>query len=376
MRFFMLFCVLLTYASRAQVTIRITELPSGNTPQTALFIAGSFNNWNAGDTDYRFTRVDRFYEVTLPPQQGTVKYKITRGSWRTCEGSTSGGQIANREFIYKKGLVLGITVKGWEVSSPTYSTATANVKILSNDFWIPQLRKTRRIWIYLPSGYERDLSRTYPVMYMHDGQNIFDVSTSFSGEWGVDETLRGMEQQGDEGCIVVAIDNGGADRINEYSPYVNPEYGGGQGDAYADFIANTLKHYIDSAYRTKTGREYTAIAGSSMGGLISLYTAVKYPGIFSKAGIFSPALWFSDSLFTYVASRPEEGHIKCYFVAGRNESPGMISEMSRMVKLLKSKGYRDPEIKELVKEDGEHKEWFWQREFGPCYDWLFSERKK
>lgn len=124
---------------------------------------------------------------------------------------------------------------------------------------------------------------------MHDGQNVFETATSFSGEWEVDESLNALHENGDYGCIVVAIDNGGAFRLDEYSPWINTQFGEGQGDDYMQFIINTLKPDIDNSYRTKPERDYTGIMGSSMGGLISMYGGMEYNSVFSKIGAFSPS---------------------------------------------------------------------------------------
>ena len=132
---------------------------------------------------------------------------------------------------------------------------------------------------------------------MHDGQNVFDAATSFAGEWNVDDSLSIMQMNGDSGAIVVAIDNGGQYRLDEYCPYNNPTYGGGQGDLYADFLVSTLKPAIDSAFRTRPDRLNTAIAGSSVGAYIALYAGIKYQNVFSKIGSFSPAYWFEDSIY-------------------------------------------------------------------------------
>jgi predicted alpha/beta superfamily hydrolase len=149
------------------------------------------------------------------------------------------------------------------------------VKIIGSNFFIPQLNRYRRIWIYLPVSYATS-GKKYPVLYMHDGQNVFDDSTSFSGEWGVDETLDTLEIKTKE-VIVVAIDNGGDKRMNEYSPYDMDRFGKGEGDLYVDFLVNTLMPYINRNYRTKKYGRNTFVAGSSMGGLISFlrYIAIS-----------------------------------------------------------------------------------------------------
>jgi predicted alpha/beta superfamily hydrolase len=356
----------------AQVTLRITSLPSNTPDNPYLFAAGTFNAWNPGDSTFLFTKVGRNYEVVLPASTGGGAFKITQGSWAKVEGSITGSPVGNRSFTYAPNLVIDVVVNGWEGTTTLTSTALSNVKIVSDSFYIPQLNKTRRVWIYLPNDYATQTTKRYPVMYMHDGQNVFDVITSYAGEWGVDETLSAKENNWDKGCIVVAVDHGGASRINEYSPYKNPTYGGGEGEAYCDFIAHTLKTYIDSAYRTKPEREYTAIAGSSVGGLISFYAAVTYPEVYSKVGVFSPSFWFSDSLYSYVESITKTAPVKFYFMAGIMESSDMVPDMERMIELLKTRGYNDAELKLVAKEDGQHTEWFWKREFGPCYDWLFD----
>jgi metallo-beta-lactamase class B len=265
-----------------------------------------------------------------------------------------------------------VKVSGWEGKTALSSTALPNVKVLSDSFYIPQLNTYRKVWIYLPNDYVSQPQKRYPVLYMHDGQNVFDVITSYSGEWGVDETLSSRQNKGDKGCIVVAVDHGGPTRIDEYSAYINARYGGGNGKQYCEFLVHTLKPFIDSAYRTLPQREYTAIAGSSLGGLISFYAAVTYPNIYSKAGIFSPSFWFSDSLYDYVNNLTKGYSMRFYLVAGTTESTDMVPDMERMITLLQSKGYTNDELMLVTKEDGQHSEWFWNREFGACYDWLFA----
>ncbi len=235
----------------------------------------------------------------MPASTGTIQYKFTRGGWSKVEGDANGNPRPNRAFTYGNGQTVNIEILSWEDldGSSGTSTAAPNVQILSTSFAMPQLNRTRRIWLYLPPDYQTG-NRRYPVIYMHDGQNLFDNTTSFSGEWGIDETLNQLFPT-DSGAIVVGIDNGGSDRTNEYSPWMNPQYGGGQGDLYARFIVETLKPYIDQNFRTKPEREFTATIGSSMGGLISYYLGLKHQQVFSKIGIFSPSFWFSSGVLTF-----------------------------------------------------------------------------
>ncbi|HNQ27702.1 MAG TPA: alpha/beta hydrolase-fold protein, partial [Aquaticitalea sp.] len=276
---------LLAITINAQVTIRITSIPD-NTPEGAtLYVAGSFNGWNPGSPTH-IMQPDGLgaWTYTVAEGSGTAEYKITRGSWASVEGNESGGYRPNRTFTFTGSpQTINITVLSWEdiSGSGSTSTATSNVQILDNSFFMPQLNRNRKIWIYLPLDYFTT-TKTYPVLYMQDGQNLFDAATSFAGEWEVDETLNQLYSEGDYGAIVVGIDNGGGERLNEYSPWNNPSYGGGQGDLYMDFMVETLKPYIDANFRTKPQPQYNALIGSSMGALISTYGSVKFPEQFAK----------------------------------------------------------------------------------------------
>ena len=244
------------------------------------------------------------------------------------------------------------------------STAATNVSVISTAFAMPQLGRTRRVWLYLPPGYASS-GRRYPVLYMQDGQNVFDRLTAFAGEWGVDETLNQLTASGQDptGCIVVAIDNG-PNRLDEYSPWNNPAYGGGQGDLYVDFLVQTLKPYIDATYRTLPGRENTGVAGSSMGALIATYAALRGPAVFGKVGVFSPAYWFArQPLFAYVQQRPAHPKTRFYFVSGTTESTTMVPDMTAMRDSLRRGGVPAANLNFNTRADGQHAEWFWQREF-------------
>ncbi|MBV6655616.1 MAG: alpha/beta hydrolase, partial [Mameliella sp.] len=237
----LLFCVFWV-SSFAQVTFTITSIPE-NTPEDAtIYAAGNFNSWNDGNADYALTaEADGTYTLTFEPAPGTLEFKFTRGSWATVEGNATGGYLPNRTLNYEGGtLEVDLEILSWEGDSPATSTAADNVFLLDEDFYMPQLDRNRRIWIYLPPDYNTS-DATYPVLYMHDGQNLFDAATAAFGEWEVDESLNALFQDGDPGVIVVGIDNGGGLRLNEYSPWINPSYGGGEGAAYVDFIVETLK---------------------------------------------------------------------------------------------------------------------------------------
>lgn len=265
-------------------------------------------------------------------------------------------------------------VARWRDGSPRPTaphSARPSVSIVSDSFAMPRLGRTRRVWIYFPPGYATS-RRRYPVLYMQDGQNLFDAAASFAGEWGVDETLDSLGALGDGGAIVVGVDNGGRRRFDEYSPWRSPRYGGGEGDAYADFLAHTLKSYVDRHYRTLPDRAHTGIAGSSMGALISLYAALKYPDVFGRVGVLSPAFWVAPAIYAYARQAHPRPDTRIDILVGGREGDtpeAVVRDARRMADTLRAAGFTD--VKSEVRPDGAHAEWFWRREFPGVYQWLF-----
>ena len=258
-------------------------------------------------------------------------------------------------------------------------TASPQVQVLDTAFFMPQLGRRRRVWLYLPADYARQPQRRYPVLYLHDGQNVFDAATAYAGEWGVDETLDRLRASGQDpaGCLVVAVDNGSRFRGDEYIPWHNPKIKtGGQGAAYVDFLALTLKPYIDRHYRTRPDAAHTGIAGSSLGGLISVYAALRHPAVFGRVGAFSPAFWVcNDSLRAYARQHPPAPTARFYFVAGAREDSSMLPLMAQWRDALHAEGVPAAHLAYRAAPDGEHREWFWQREFAAAYEWLFDPKE-
>ncbi|HWQ14881.1 MAG TPA: glycogen debranching protein GlgX [Roseiflexaceae bacterium] len=226
-------------------------------------------------------------------------------------------------------------------------------------FHSPQLGNTRDILVHLPPAYYYGDTR-YPVIYMHDGQNLFDEATSYAGEWHVDEAMEQLARRG-RPAIVVGIPNMGARRLDEYSPFAGGD-GGGQGDAYLSFIVDTLKPYIDRAFRTRPNREHTGILGSSMGGLISLYAFFRRPDVFGFVGALSPAFWFAGgAIFPLVQdAQPPKGRI--YLDIGTAERERTVQSARHMRDLLVARGYRPGRWLRYVEEKGAaHTEAAWAR---------------
>ncbi len=359
--------------AHAQVTFVIQSLPSYTPPEDFIYIAGSFNGWNPGDINYRLSKNDQdkwWITLAAGSQGASIQYKFTRGSWETVEKGPNGEELNNRNFIFGNGDTVNVVIANWNQGGGG-STAADNVIVMDEDFEMPQLGRNRRIWLYLPPDYETS-GKDYPVLYMHDGQNLFDASTSFAGEWEVDETLNELFSLGENVPIVIGIDNGGEYRTGEYTPWPHPVYGGGEGVLYTEFIVQTLKPYIDANYRTLPEREFTGIMGSSLGGLVSHYAALEYPEVFSKAGIFSPSYWWSASVWPFTSGAEHPDAMRLYLMCGGSESPGTISNMLNMQDTLFAAGLQAEEVSTKVIPGGQHNENLWRQDFGEAYLWLFG----
>lgn len=243
----------------------------------------------------------------------------------------------------------------------------SNLLILDEAFYIPQLDRFRRIWVYLPSEYEQAENR-YPVIYMHDGQNLFESAFSEGSGWALDESMAAMNGK----CIIVGIDNG-EHRITEYNFRDHLEHGEGEGRRYIAFIRETLKPVIDEKFRTLPEREHTYIAGSSLGGLVSLFGAVYASDVFGGAGIFSPALWlvpdFATDLQNMITDHPPlPQHF--YFYGGGQEDENMLPFIEQAAVILSA--YPQYKVFVDVQQDGKHSESYWKEHFPAFFVWLNS----
>ena len=249
-----------------------------------------------------------------------------------------------------------------------YSQSTASINVTTFKIEAPQLKTIKNIWVYLPKNY-KDTKESYPVFYMHDAQNLFDDKTSYVGEWKIDEYLDSIKEKE---IIVIGIEHGNEKRIDELTPFPNLKYGGGNGDNYVLFIKNTLKPHIDISYRTKPEAINTTIFGSSLGGLISFYAALKYPNTFGKAGIFSPSFWFSDDILSFIKNTALNKSTKLFLLAGTAESETMIEEVNTVIRLLCENGLPKENIKNLSIDGGNHNESFWSTYFPQSHQWLID----
>ena len=251
------------------------------------------------------------------------------------------------------------------------STALPGVSLLPDMIEMPGLNRKRQVRLYLPPGYATSGKR-YPVLYMHDAQNLFDDATAFAGEWKVDETLDALSKEGKLELIVVGIDNGADKRITELNAWDNTRFGQAEGKQYTDFIVKTLKPWIDAKYRTLPGRGDTAIMGSSMGGLASHYAIAQYPQVFSKAGVFSPAYWTAAPSFDFMAAHPLPKDARVYLLMGEKEGDSMVPDVERMAGVVRKSGHpADATVLKIVP-GAKHNEQFWSGELREALLWMFK----
>jgi len=327
-----------------KVTIRFeVEIPSYTPVNSRIYIAGTFNGWNPGDPNYLLEKEDENrYTITLEFSEGSqIEYKFTRGSWDYVEKGERGEEIPNRALKITKDTVIYIRIYNWrdfvENVKGKKHTVMGNVKTFTLSSKYLKYYNPRTIWIYLPPDYD-STNKKYPVLYMHDGQNLFDEAESFAGEWNVDETLEAMYRECNFGIIVVGIENAREHRMDEYTPFLNKEYKrGGEADSYLKFLVEELKPYIDSTYRTL--KDNTALLGSSLGGLVSIYAGFKYPEIFKRVGSMSGAFWFNPEIVDFI-KRANQSPEKIYLDYGERESEDpqkYIGENEKVVKAIMKK---------------------------------------
>lgn len=358
-----------------QVTFIIDSLPGNHDYKKDIYISGNFEGWSGGKEDYKLTKNNTQYQITIPKLRDTINYKFTLASWAFVECRLNGNPLQNREYSFKGRLdTIHVKIENWETETQRikHSTSSKNVHVFAENFKIPQLNRERKISVYLPPNYEKSTEK-YPVLYMQDGQNVFDLSTSYSGEWEVDETLNKLSKEKDLNLIVVAIDHGNDKRISEYSPWPNQKYAEAEGDEYLDFIVNTLKPEIDKTFRTKKSAKNTVIMGSSIGGLISHYAALKYPKVFGKAGVFSPSFWYSNMVITFTEKHAGLKQLKMYYLVGGQEGEGVVKDVENIVNILKNNKFPEKNVYTKIVPDGTHSESFWKSEFESAILWLFSK---
>ncbi len=283
--------------------MRVTFLVTtpDNTPKSAqIFATGNhkkLSKWSPKGVALQKVGKNQYQKSFLFKKGAVLNFKFTRGNWDTVEKDEKFHEYPNRLLRVKKGQVVHYKVENWadmgkpEIKDHTWSGIIKEHK----NFKATKLKNSRKIWVYLPPSYPASKRKRYPVLYVHDGNNVFDEATAFLGvEWELDETAEKLiKEEKIREIIIVAIENN-YQRQEEYTHIHDPMCGGGgDADLYAHFIIKDLKPFIDKEYRTLKDRQYTGIMGSSLGGLVSMYIGWKYWETFSMAGVVSPSVWWA-----------------------------------------------------------------------------------
>lgn len=356
-----------------------TDIVEDNRP---VFLSGNFNDWNPADERFRLNSDANdphhffftFEDISALPD--TVEYKFTRGGWENGELDRFGNEIQNHTISKYSGCV-DDAVPHWKQDGITFQEKYRPiVNVINEHFEIPQLIKTRRIAALLPHDYYESDAR-YPVLYLQDGQNLFDDHAPF-GSWELDKRLAFMAEHGLGKFIVIAIDHAEEERIAEFTPSLpTSRLGSGDGKKYARFLAETLKPYIDGHFRTRPEREFTGIGGSSMGGLISIYAAKQHPQTYSRLLLFSPSFWVTPRLPARFVEEATEFSGKIYTYGGGDETEMLVGRLTEFhEKLILASGQRALESRLSINPVGKHTEAEWSREFPMAANWLFGSAQE
>lgn len=342
-----------------------------------VYITGNFNKWNPKDPDFKMEEIDKqhYYikiDSALLPEN--IEYKYTKGGWENGELDDNGNVSANRR-IKRSELAVKDEVTLWRLNwGPFKKEYFPIVELVDDEFYIPQLDKTRKVWALLPFDYYKT-KKKYPVLYLQDAQNLFNEGTAF-GNWEIDKKLSILAEYGRGDIIVIAVEHGGDDRIREYV-FKNPKLSeDAEGKKYIRFITDTLKPYIDQKYRTLKDRENTGIGGSSLGALISIYGGLLYPEVYSKLLLFSPSLWVEPNNNYPLVSFQHQFRTRVYLYGGKKEGPEMVTRVrafEKAMELWERQKLFDFKVRTVINKDGEHQEFFWSQEFPQAIEWLYFD---
>jgi predicted alpha/beta superfamily hydrolase len=343
-----------------------------------VYISGNFNDWQTQDKEFMMEKIgNNSYQYEFPndfdyPEE--LLYKFTKGDWSEVEIDAHGNRTENRSTKKHSGIQNEFVARWRKNWLPFKQSFLPQVLLISDKFEIPQLNKTRKIWALLPHDYDKS-SESYPVMYLQDAQNLFNENAKY-GNWEIDKKLAVMSEYKIGKIIIIAIEHAEEDRIKEYN-VGKTLLGKGQGKKYIRFVTETLKPFVDSNFRTKKEREFTGIGGSSMGGLVSIFSGLRYPEVYGKLMIFSPSLWVVPELKIDSDSTATDD-TKIYLYAGGDESATMIEHVQSFKdEIISSEFVKDKnKINLSINIKGKHSETYWSDEFPKAIEWLFFNSKQ
>ncbi|MBC6994832.1 alpha/beta hydrolase-fold protein [Neolewinella lacunae] len=341
-----------------------------------IYVAGNFNNWQVADERYCLRpggETGHFvYDFDLPEDLAFLEYKYTRGGWEAVELGPHGESAHNhRRAVAGSDWSQPDRVARWASPGLHFNPALLpKIVVINESFEIPELIRTRRVAALLPHDYYTSDKR-YPVLYLQDGQNLFDENAPY-GYWGVDKRLAALAARGLGDLIVVGIDHADDKRVVEFTPGFKTRLGLGDGREYCRFLAQTLKPYIDQHFRTRPEAEYTGIGGSSLGGLISIYAGILYPQVYDRLMIFSPSLWVTPSIPFDQTKLTHKFRGRIYLYGGEAESATMVPNLRRFREELEARTLAGQVMfRTEIDPHGQHNEARWGQEFPKAVEWLF-----
>ena len=353
------------------------NLTTEDNDNRTIYITGNFIGWNPQKNGFEMKRIDdTHYEIDINDDilPEIIEYKFTKGGWENVELDRFGNISPNRK-VNKSEAVTFDEVEKWRLNwGPFKQEFFPIVEVISEKFYIPQLNRYRKVWALLPFDYHTT-NKHYPVLYLQDAQNLFNEGSEY-GNWEIDKKLSILAEYGRGDVIVIAIEHGHEDRLKEYIYDNDSVVRGAEGKKYIRFVTDTLKPYVDSVYRTKKDRENTGIGGSSLGGLISIYSGFLYPEVYSKLMIFSPSLWVEpENNFPMMTFR-NPFKMKIYLYGGEQEGSKMVKRMrtfEEQINKWEHQNLFDFELRLSVNPNGTHQEFFWSQEFPKAIEWLYYD---
>ncbi len=353
------------------------KLYTDESDERTVYVTGNFNNWNPKDSRYKLELTDPnnyFIDIADEILPSDIEYKFTKGGWENVELDKYGNITPNRKVKKASGEVSD-TVEKWRLNwGPFKDEFFPIVEIISEEFYIPQLDRHRKVWALLPYDYYIS-NKSYPVLYLQDAQNLFNEGSEY-GNWEIDKKLSILAEYGRGDVIIIAIEHGSEERIKEYIFDNDHVAHGSEGKKYIRFITDTLKPFVDEQYRTKKDRENTGIGGSSLGALISIYSGFLYPEVYSKLLIFSPSLWVEPNNNFPMMNFRVPFKTKIYLYGGGQEGAKMVKRIHVFEEYLRKwekKNFFDFEFKTNINPEGTHSEFYWSQEFPRAIEWLFYD---
>lgn len=339
-----------TVAAAAPVEFLVTA-PGGETP--AVRISGSpaaLGAWRP-DGPPLARGEDGRWRLAVDLPEGVHEFKFTRGGWDAVELTADGGEAPNRRIaVGPAGGRVECAVPRFRAAGAGAPASTRTGDIREHSLRSRLLDREVRFLVHLPHGYGR-AAEPCPLLFLLDGNNMFDAATAFGGvEWGMDEALESLARAGKiRPPVAVAVYND-ADRMNHYTFCPDPKHGGGKADLYLRALLTEVRPFVAKRYRVRTDRAGTAILGSSLGGLLSLYAAWRWAGSFGTAGVVSPSVWWADRAILKVIAHPAPHRPRLWVDMGTNEgnatvtdgTPVSLDNARRLRDRLRGHGYASP----------------------------------